>query len=103
MRHPLDRLLCAKDGTDRVDRENALHPLELEILRPGLLCDDRGVVHQHIDPAKLPIDLGEELSDLPPDPRCRHARPEPGARSLPHRLPPHRPQTLLEAKLIATS
>ena len=64
VRHALGRLLCAEDGADRVDREDAPHPLEFKVLQQRLLCEDRGVVHQHIDPTEGPVDRGEQLNDL---------------------------------------
>jgi hypothetical protein len=59
IRHALRCLLCTEDGADRVDREDPPYPLEFEILQPGLWRKDRGVVHQHIDPAEVPVDRGE--------------------------------------------
>jgi hypothetical protein len=58
-RHPLHRLLRTKDRADRVDREDTSHPLEFEILQPGLRRNYRGVVNQYTDPAELPVDRGE--------------------------------------------
>jgi hypothetical protein len=56
-------LLCTEDWADRTDREEP-QSLECEVLQPRLWRKHGGVVHQHIDPAELLVDRGEQHVDL---------------------------------------
>lgn len=62
--HALHGLLHAQNRTDRIDGENTLHSLEAEILELGLPRYDRGVIHQHIDPAEAPINRVNALASF---------------------------------------
>jgi hypothetical protein len=64
IRHAFRCLLCTEDWADCVDREDPPHSLECEVLQLRLWGKHGGVVHQHIDPAELLVDRGEQRGDL---------------------------------------
>ena len=57
--HHIDHYGTSGPYRDLTHAQVFLHPLEAEILQPGLPRQYCGVVHQHIDPTELPVDRSE--------------------------------------------
>lgn len=83
--HALHCLLGAEHRTDGVDREDALHALEAQILQARLNGQDPGVIDQHIEAAERAVDGREQVGHLAgvravgphgqrPAPQCLHIR-----------------------------